>query len=278
LKTVKCGNVSFPALLVPALLCISTAAEAQEPSGVTADQGRPVLEEIVVTGSRIARGSSFDANTPVTTVSTDDLKASGTVNVESALAEMPQFVGSTLGGSQSNVVPGGQAFLNLVKNTTEGLKMRGFLQENPPSIVILNYRTEWMSDADKEFLRQRYVAIADDFMVLGSQLPAGGGTFEVFHAGRYRITSAEDSNIIGTYDAPKSLKEAVLQKKEEVPPLVGTIDGKPFDGKPVELSVGTHRVECTADRKAAVEWVGPHADSLPRLLGMNRHSLFQNWY
>jgi len=172
----------------------------------------------------------------------------------------------------------GQAFLNLVKNTTEGLKMRGFLQENPPSIVILNYRTEWMSDADKEFLRQRYVAIADDFMVLGSQLPAGGGTFEVFHAGRYRITSAEDSNIIGTYDAPKSLKEAVLQKKEEVPPLVGTIDGKPFDGKPVELSVGTHRVECTADRKAAVEWVGPHADSLPRLLGMNRHSLFQNWY
>jgi iron complex outermembrane recepter protein len=113
LKIARCGNVSLPALLVPAWLWISTAAVAQEQSGITSDQGKPVLEEIVVTGSRIARGSSFDASTPVTTVSTDDLKSSGTVNVETALAEMPQFVGSTLGGSQSNVVPGGQAFINL---------------------------------------------------------------------------------------------------------------------------------------------------------------------
>ena len=51
------------------------------------------------------------------------------------------------------------------------MQMRGFLEANPPSIVILSYRTEWMSDEDKEFLRQRYVPIADDFMVLGSQLP-----------------------------------------------------------------------------------------------------------
>ena len=172
----------------------------------------------------------------------------------------------------------GQAFLNLVKNTSDGMQMRGFLKANPPSVVIRNYRTEWMSEEDKQFLRDRYVAIADDFMVLGSQLPAGGGTFEVFHAGRYRITSAEDSSIIGTYDEPKTMKEALLQPKKEVPVLTGTIDGKPFDGKPVELSVGTHRIECSADRKAAVEWVGPHADKLPRLMGMNRHSLFQNWY
>lgn len=171
----------------------------------------------------------------------------------------------------------GQAFLNLVKKSSDGMQMRGFLEANPPSIVILNYRTEWMSEEDKEFLRQRYVSIADDFMVLGSQLPAGGGTFEVFHAGRYRITSSEGSNIIGTYAEPKSMKEA-LAARAELPPLAGTVDGKPLNGKPVELSVGTHRIECGADRNVAVEWVGPHLDELPRMMNMDRHRLFMNWY
>ena len=171
----------------------------------------------------------------------------------------------------------GQAFLSLVKKNADGMQLRGFLEANPPSIVILNYRTEWMSEEDKKFLEQRYVPIADDFMVLGTLLPAGGGTFEVFHAGRYRITSAEGSNIIGTYAAPKTMKEALVPQAEEAP-LVGTIDGKPFDGKPIELSVGTHHLECGTDHNAAVEWVGPHADSLPRLMGMDRHRLFVNWY
>lgn len=171
----------------------------------------------------------------------------------------------------------GQAFMGLVRKTHHGMEMREFLEANPPSIVILNYRTEWMSDKDKEFLQQRYVPIADDFMVLGSQLPAGGGTFEVFHKGRYRITSAEGSNIIGTYTEPKTVKEA-LTPQPEPPALTGTIDGKPFDGKPVELSVGTHRIECSPDHKAAVEWVGPHVDALPRLMGMDRYRLFINWY
>jgi hypothetical protein len=171
----------------------------------------------------------------------------------------------------------GQAMMNLVKNSPDGMQMRGFLEANPPSIVILNYRTEWMSPEDKEFLRERYVSIADDFMVLGTQLPAGGGTFEVYHAGHYLLTSAEGSNIIGTYEEPKTLRES-LKPRVEPPALIGTIDGKPFDGKPVELSVGTHRIECGADHKPAVEWVGPHMDKLPRLMGMDRHRLFVNWY
>jgi iron complex outermembrane recepter protein len=74
---------------------------------------RATVEEIVVTGSRIARESSLDASTPVTTVSAQDLQLSGTVNVEQLLSETPQFVAATNGGSQSNVVPGGQAYINL---------------------------------------------------------------------------------------------------------------------------------------------------------------------
>jgi hypothetical protein len=171
----------------------------------------------------------------------------------------------------------GQAFMNLRKNSPDGIQLRGLLAANPPSVVIRNYRTEWMPAEDKNFLSQRYVPIADDLMVLGTQLPEGGGTFEIYHAGRYCITSAEGSNIIGTYVEPKTMKEDLAPPKEE-PPLVGTIDGKPLDGKPVELSVGTHHLECAAETKAAVAWVGPHLNKLPRLPGRDRNEMFINWY
>lgn len=171
----------------------------------------------------------------------------------------------------------GQEFMNLLKNSATGIKMRDLLAADSPAVVILNYRTEWMSSEDQKFLQQRYVPIADDLMVLGTQMPEGGGTFEIYHAGRYRITSAEGSNIVGTYDEPKSMKADLAVAKEE-PPLIGTIDGKPMDGKPVELAVGTHHLECSEGKKAAVAWVGPHLDKLPRLPGRDRHELFSNWY
>ena len=171
----------------------------------------------------------------------------------------------------------GQTFVGLTTKTSEGMQMRGLLAQNLPCVFIRNYRTEWMSDEDKAFLSERYVLIGDDFMVLGNQLPAGGGTVEIFHAGRYLITSAEGSNIIGTYAAPKTMTQA-LAEPPEVPPLLGTVDGKPFDGKPVELSVGIHHIECSPDKKVAVEWVGPHLDNLPRMAGRNLHHVFQTWY
>jgi len=158
-----------------------------------------------------------------------------------------------------------------------GPRMRDLLAAHPPSVVILSYRTGYLPDEDKDFIDQRYVPIADDFMVLGSILPSGGGTFEIYHAGRYRISSAEGSNIIGTYKAPRNAQDAVAQPKE-VPPLTGTIDGVPLNGKPVELSVGTHRLECGANEKPAVVWVGPHLDEIARMPGFNLHRLFVNWY
>lgn len=169
----------------------------------------------------------------------------------------------------------GQTVRNLVNGT--GPHIRDMLAEHPPSVVILSYRTDWLPDEDQEFLRERYVPMADDFMVLGTLLPAGGGTFQVYHAGRYRITSAEGSNIIGTYEEPKTIKEAIAPQKP-VPPLSGTIDGVPLNGRPVELSVGTHRIECSPGEKAAVAWVGPHVDEISRMPGQSRHRLFVNWY
>jgi hypothetical protein len=169
----------------------------------------------------------------------------------------------------------GQSLKKLVDGS--GPHIRDLLAENPPSVVIRSYRTEWLPEEDQKFIKQRYVPMADDFMVLGSQLPAGGGTFQVYHAGRYRITSAEGSNIIGTYAEPKNIKEEVAPVKE-VPPLTGSIDGVPLNGKPVELSVGTHHLECAPGQAAAVVWVGPHLDKIERMPNFNRHLLFVNWY
>lgn len=169
----------------------------------------------------------------------------------------------------------GQILKSLVDGS--GPHIRDMLAANPPSVVILSYRTDWLPDEDQDFLRERYVPMADDFMVLGALLPEGGGTFQVYHAGRYRITSGEGSNIIGTYEPPKTMKEALAPLKP-VPPLSGTVDGVPLNGKPVELSVGAHRIECPSGEKAAVVWVGPHADEIPRMPGESRHRLFVNWY
>jgi iron complex outermembrane recepter protein len=86
-------------------LCVIPAALAQE-------QQNEELEEIMVTGSRIAR-DGFDASTPVTVLNAEDIKLSGNVNVEDVLSESPQFVASTNGGATANTVPGGTADVNL---------------------------------------------------------------------------------------------------------------------------------------------------------------------
>ena len=158
-----------------------------------------------------------------------------------------------------------------------GPHIRDLLAANPPSVIIPNYRTDRLPKEDQEFIAQRYVSMADDLLVLGSLPPAGGGTFQVFHAGRYRITSAEDSNVIGTYALPKDLKEALAPQKQE-PALMGTVDGVPLNGRPMELSVGAHRIECGPEQRAAVVWVGPHLDEVPRMPGKNHHFLFVNRY
>lgn len=69
------------------------------------------VEEIVVTGSRIAR-RDYSANSPIVTVGSEALESTGAPTVESYLNQMPQFVASTTSSSNA---PGnsGQANLDL---------------------------------------------------------------------------------------------------------------------------------------------------------------------
>jgi hypothetical protein len=65
-----------------------------------------------------------------------------------------------------------------------GPKLRDMLADRPAPIFIPSYRTDWLPEEDHEFIRERYVPLADDFWVFGKVLPPGGGTFEVVHPGR----------------------------------------------------------------------------------------------
>lgn len=95
----------------------------------------PEPQVVVVTGSRLApRG--FTAPTPVTVVDAEELKLSGTQNVETLLNQNPQFIGSQNNGPTANTVPGGTATLNL----------RGFGAQR--NLVLVNGRRFAISGTD----------------------------------------------------------------------------------------------------------------------------------
>lgn len=76
------------------------------------ESARTEVEEILVTGSRIAR-EGIDTSTPVSVIGVEEIRLSGAANVEKILSDAPQFVASTNGGASANTVPGGTADVNL---------------------------------------------------------------------------------------------------------------------------------------------------------------------
>jgi len=156
--------------------------------------------------------------------------------------------------------------------------VRDMLAANPAAVIIPNYRTDWLPEADHEYIRAHYVPLGDDFWVLGTKLPRGGGSFEIIHPGRYQISQLKQSNILGNY--PETLAEqmkAAASKQEEVP-FAGTLDGGAVSNRPVELTVGTHRVASAMDGELAVVWVGPKLDKVPQVGRGDHRRLFVNWY
>jgi hypothetical protein len=156
----------------------------------------------------------------------------------------------------------------------QGLRVRDMLAARPAAVVIPNYRTDRLPEEDHAFIRERYVSLTDDFWVLGKVLPAGGGTFEVVHPGRYRVSSLEGSDLAGTYpDGVAGLMAPVVEGS-----LIGALDGVPLSKRPVELTVGTHRIETKPDCQAAVVWMGPRKERIGRLGGSDHRFLFVRWY
>jgi outer membrane receptor protein involved in Fe transport len=78
--------------LLPAILIFSIAAPCQAQdtaSGVATEDADEVIEEIVVTGTRIKR-RDFNTPSPLTTVSHTDIAFTGQMTIEETLNQMPQ--------------------------------------------------------------------------------------------------------------------------------------------------------------------------------------------
>ncbi len=145
--------------------------------------------------------------------------------------------------------------LNAPLITTPGFRVRDMLAAKPAVVFIPSYRTDWLPEEDHRFIDQQYVPLADDFYILGKTLAPGGGSFEIVHAGRYCVVPARTGSS-----------------------KTGTLDGIALSDKPVDLSVGIHRLETATNSSLAVVWVGPNLDGVPRLSPGDHDSLFVNWY
>jgi hypothetical protein len=152
--------------------------------------------------------------------------------------------------------------------TTPGSRVRDMLAARPAAVIIPSYRTDWLPEEDDNFIKERYLPLADDFKVLGTALPAGGGAFEIFHPGRYCVVAADSL----------PMQEAMTNAPIQVGNVItGTLDGVPFSNTPVELTLGTHRLETSSDRKVAIVWVGPILNTVPHLNPGDHQALFLKW-
>lgn len=157
-----------------------------------------------------------------------------------------------------------------------GLRLREMLAARPAAVFIPSYRTDWVMEADptnRVFVQDRYVPVADDLWVLGKVLPPGGGTVEVFHPGRYRISSLADADILDT--RTNKLGQAPTGAAS---PFAAMLDGAVLSNAVVQLTPGVHRIETATSQQPAMVWVGPHLDRPPPLGPGSHDTLFVNWY
>lgn len=97
--------------LVVAGLVLPCAESQAQAARATNEEGSSALEEIVVTGSRIAR-RDYTSTSPIVTTTQAAIEDTGQVNLEQALQQLPQFLGgrdSTVTGLGGN----GYSTLNL---------------------------------------------------------------------------------------------------------------------------------------------------------------------
>lgn len=120
------NNVKYRrSLLATTMIGGVALAMAASPSFAQSQDGSTEVGEIVVTGSRIVR-QDYVANSPVATVSAEQIQARGDVNVEQILNQLPQ------------VVPGLSANSNNPANGSATVDLRGLGPSR--TLVLVNGR------------------------------------------------------------------------------------------------------------------------------------------
>jgi iron complex outermembrane receptor protein len=92
-------------------LCIGVGLALTAPVVDAQEEDEP-LEEIITTGSRIAR-NEFSSSSPITVVSGDEVLTSGVVSIDEYLKDIPAFTGYQMGTSTNNNSNNGAKNLDL---------------------------------------------------------------------------------------------------------------------------------------------------------------------
>ena len=122
-------------------LAIVTSTSLMAAPAIAQTQDEPArIDEIIVTGSRIAR-KDYAANSPIVTVTQEDFQATGSINIESLINDLPQFTPAANAAS-NNPNSGGQANVQLrglgTVRTLVLLNGRRVVPSNASSVVDLN--------------------------------------------------------------------------------------------------------------------------------------------
>ncbi len=122
-----------------AAIVAATALMAAPAMAQTA-QDQDQVDDIVVTGSRIAR-QDYVANSPIVTVTAEDFQATGSVNIDTLINDLPQFTPAA-NATSNNPSNGGQANVQLrglgTGRTLVLLNGRRVVASNASSVVDLN--------------------------------------------------------------------------------------------------------------------------------------------
>ncbi len=111
----------------PAVAAI-LAAGASPARAAAAPQAAPVVEEIVVTGTRVVR-DGYEAPTPVSVITVQEMQNTATSNLADYVNTLPSISGSVTPTSTTTVVNGGNGAIN-------GLNLRGL--GTVRTLVLLN--------------------------------------------------------------------------------------------------------------------------------------------
>ena len=99
---------------IASMLIASSATVAAQPSAAIEQSGDELLEEIIVTGTRIPR-PDYEAASPIVTVDASLFEQSGSPNVQTMLNTLPQFTAwmTENTNNRPGPIPTGQAIMDL---------------------------------------------------------------------------------------------------------------------------------------------------------------------
>jgi len=134
--------------------------------------------------------------------------------------------------------------------------VRTSLAAHPTPVILNSYRVAMLSGEDRKYIKDHYLNLDPNFMVLGGVLEAGPAPWTSLAAGRYHL-------------------DLVPPDRDRKAPLV--LDGKGVQEGVQTLGKGEHQFQVPAGCRLQVVWLGPNLSEIPRI-EPSRRPLFVNWY